>query len=376
MLQDDQEYLNYYSSLQYDLFAETFGASSNRRFAIALKIPFMKGESKQKQDYIVNFLKEMQAFLSSSYDYESIKSFMSNYKKIKFILWIKQPPKKCNGKNNNHINCTLSDCYEKCYHSIVPNGSCGFQLEYIFLKRFLLPINERDNLNNDNINVNSENFLPEFTKHVAKVINEPNRITHNHTVLRDKYTKFQKWLQKNNTSNDNFQKKSMYPEQLNGNTLWLADFDWAELKYNDSNKDIHYTFFEERPDEDIPYIPFYYLCMHNAQTLGRYFYFQIENIEEFLTDPNLGVLSMKHYFLVSSNKSFLPELKEGVLEQFAIYKRIFDLNAVEKMMSIEEAKQGIFKSNTFCKFGKKKNDKNVPTTPNYTEGNVKNSHSK
>ena len=195
MLQEDLQYLEIYSSLQYDLFAETYGMSSGKRFAIALTIPFMKESTKPRKDYIVDFLKQLQIFLSRSYDYDSIKVFMSNYKRIKFILWIKKPTENCGGRSTNHRYCTLSSCYQKCYNSIVPNGSCGFQLEYIFLKRASLPIHERDNLTNESINVNSKTFLQDFTQHVARVINEPDRNTEDHIVVKSKYRKLQSWLQ-------------------------------------------------------------------------------------------------------------------------------------------------------------------------------------
>ena len=117
---------------------------------------------------------------------------------------------------------------------------------------------------------------------------------------------------------------------------------------------MNYTLFSEMPEGTIsPYIPNYYLCNYNAKS-ERNFNFPIDVVEDFLEDPNLGILSDDHFYLSSSNKNFVPELEGGVLSLFNNYKIIFDLNNEDNTLSINEAKRDPrFKSSTFSKLGKK-----------------------
>ena len=57
----------------------------------------------------------------------------------------------------------------------MPNGACGFHLEYILHKRFSLSLDERDDITNSCINAYNKSNLTEFSKHVAKIATDTNR---------------------------------------------------------------------------------------------------------------------------------------------------------------------------------------------------------
>jgi hypothetical protein len=121
---------------------------------------------------------------------------------------------------------------------------------------------------------------------------------------------------------------------------WLADNNWRyinELRAY-SNRDVNFTFFSEPHSDEsaLPCIDGYYICDYNKQSPPEDNYnFPLNKIQEFLANPNLGLLSENHFYLLSSNKDYVPELKEGVLDLFKKIKRIFEIhdNTLEMMIT-------------------------------------------
>ena len=301
--------------MQYRLFSETYGASNNKKIAIAFSFPFIENLPNPKKIKFIKFLNDLKTFLSSNYNYDDILSFMSQTN-FRFILWIKKPNIECKDVISNHKNCALSDCFARCYNSIVPNGACGFQLEYILYKRFSLPLDERDDITNSCINAYNKSNLTEFSKHVAKIATDTNRLAEN-TRIKSKYQKFHRWLMNNKT------------KYCTGASLpyedWFAGNDWEFMKYE--NEHHSYTIFSDPPEDVVlPYIPDYFICDFNAQTPKDNYSYEINTIHALFEDPNLSALSNDHFYLISSNSSLLPDFKESALKLFALLRMIFDID--------------------------------------------------
>lgn len=243
------------------------------------------------------------------------------------MFWIKKPPY-CHKRQ--HRDCTLSSCFDKCYHSIVPNGSCGFILEYILNERQKLPISRRDD---SYIDVNSPDFLKNLYDHVTNIlINNNWKPGKDGDFTKKKYENMIQWLNGNN---------NFYSGKMLKNVNWLSTTE-LYLFLDNQNDYIIFTLTPD-PKERFPYISdTYYLCDYFTEVSH-----EIRAVEKLLENPNLAALSDNHFFLISSNKSLISELQESILDLCRNFKMIFDLKPENEDFNKES-----FKNITFSRWGK------------------------
>jgi hypothetical protein len=212
-------------------------------------------------------------------------------------------------------------------------------LEYIFHYRSALKIKVRDDLTIQKINVHSDNFVSEFTEHVSNTITFTGDLE-----TKAKYKRLQNWLKENEVKKQNFHfTKYKNQDTPKGKEYWLAGNNWKYINKGKVLLEKNYTIFLDPPAKAaLPYIDGYYICDYNAQTpVDNGYSFPIHVIQNFLANPNLGVLSGNHYYLLSSNKNYVPELKEAVLDLFNKLNMIFQIDDYaleEKLTSGAKAK--------------------------------------
>ena len=239
-------------------------------------------------------------------------------------------PPTCN--NSEHKNCTLYSCFNKCYNSIVPNGACGYILEYVINERHKLPVESRDDLY---VNVYSKDFLSNFYNHVSRVIYDTNWDIEN--SLKYKYEGMFNWYNENRRSNNFYLCQPMLHLDF-----WFGQESWKELKYQKE-----FIIFVD-PMDTSPYISEKYLiCDYDTSTCHN-----IRKVENLFGDPNFAILSDKHYYLASSNKSLVPELQEGIIQLCRNYKVIFEIKP-DTICDCKNDFRKLFESFTFSRFGKK-----------------------
>ena len=192
--------------------------SRNKRIAVALYFPTVDKKFKSKEIKKINdFLLSFKSLLSSNnYNFDDVADLLTQ-SNINIITWIMKPPT-CN--KSGHKNCTLYNCFNKCYNSIVPNGACGYILEYVINERHKLPVESRDDLY---INVYSKDFLSNFYNHVNRNLHDSNWDIEN--SLKYKYEGMFNWFNENRRSNNFYSFQTMYPLDF-----WFDQESWKELK--------------------------------------------------------------------------------------------------------------------------------------------------
>jgi hypothetical protein len=192
-----------------------------------------------------------------------------------------------------------------------------------------LPIERRDS---SYIDVNSSDFLKNFYEHVTNVlINNNWKPGKEGDYSKNKYEKMIQWL----NGIENFYSGTMLEE---GSWLSTTDLFLGLDNQND------YIIFTQPPDpkQRLPYISDnYYLCDLFAEVSH-----EIRTVEKLLENPNLAALSNYHFFLISSNKSLIPEFQESILNLCRNFKTIFDLEPQN-----EDFNKKSFKNTTFSRWG-------------------------
>lgn len=269
---------------------------------MAFHLPTTDRSLNKNSQKLIKFLMTLKQLISNEeFCYKEIVDLLVS-SEIGIILWIRQPPDCCSEFHPRE--CTLSNCFDKCYHSIVPNGACGFIVEYVLNERQKLPVEQRDDLY---INVYAADFVKNFSNHVTNVCNNNNWGREVEKSHKYKYENLIQWLHSKKTN--------FYKNMLNKD-FWFTTNIFSELQ-NQSD----YIIFVQYKDPKYPYISdIYFNCDFNGDIKH-----DIRIIEKLLENPNLAALSQYHFYLVSSNKSLISELQESIMNLCREYKMIFDL---------------------------------------------------